>query len=142
MPLTIEAKMIGKKQNLFSGWAIPLPPDSRGGNQLTLRDLITRVVHEEVAAFQSRQEERRLERVLSPQQITDGAAKGKIDMGGRDLQQTVDVNAAVSNALVAFEDGFYYVFIDDQQIEGLDTPVYVNEQSVMTFIRLVPLVGG
>ena len=47
-------------------------------------------------------------------------------MGGRDLQQQVDPQAAVENALQGFEDGFYFVFINDEQQQDLDGEVYLK----------------
>ncbi len=138
--LLVEAKLVGQRRPVFSGWRVDLP--QRSGDHLRLRDLITRVVLEEVEAFQKRQEERRLARVLSPAQIEAGRVKGKIDPGERDLQQQVDPEAAVGTALQAFEDGLYYVFIDGVQQAGLDSEVFLQPESQVTFLRLVALAGG
>ena len=86
--VTISGKALGRKKPLFADFSIAFPPDLReGGDRLTLRDLISRVVRDEVAAFRQRQEERKLIRALTAKQINEGAEKGKIDMGGRDLDQ-------------------------------------------------------
>lgn len=59
--ITIEGKLLGKSKPLFADWLIPFPPDlSNNGKRLTLRDLLTRIVIEEVEAFRTRQEQRRL----------------------------------------------------------------------------------
>lgn len=138
--LLIEAKYIGQRHPIFSGWRIELGEGR--GDHLRLRDLITRVVLEEVEAFQKRQQERRLARVLSPAEIEVGRSKGKIDSGERDLQQTVNPDTAIGTALQAFEDGLYYVFIDGVQQTGLDSEVFLQAESQVTFLRLVALVGG
>jgi hypothetical protein len=141
--ITVAARVIGRTRPAFPDWAIPFPPDlDYSGGSLTLRDLITRVVLEEVEAFQSRQEERRLTRVLSREQIEQGAALGKIDMGGLDLDQQVNSDEAVGTALLAFEDGFYFVFVDGVQQKSLEQEVFVRPGSNVAFVRLVPLVGG
>lgn len=93
---------------------MPLPP-SPSSETLTLRRFIERVVREEVAAFRERQAERRFARALSAGQIAVSAAHGKVDMGGRDLQQEVDPDQAVRDALLAFTDGLYLVLIDGRQ---------------------------
>jgi 3,4-dihydroxy-2-butanone 4-phosphate synthase len=54
----------------------------------------------------------------------------------------VDIEGAVQAALQAFKDGFYLVFIDDQQQEDLADLIDVGINSEMLFLRLVPLVGG
>ena len=61
--LTVSGKTLGKKKPLFADWSVPFPPDlSSEGDRLTLRGLITRVVHAEVEAFHQRQEDRRVVR--------------------------------------------------------------------------------
>jgi hypothetical protein len=140
--VAIEAKVVGQKRPLVTDYQLPLPPELTDSGRMTLRDLITCIVVEEVDAFRQRQEERRLAQVLSPKDIERGAQQGKIDSGERDLQQDVDDDAAVATALQAFEDGLYYVFLDDVQQESLDQTVFVGEDSRVMFIRLVALAGG
>jgi hypothetical protein len=110
---------------------------------VTLREFISAVVRQEVAAFRERQEQRQVLRALTAAQIAEGAAKGKIDSGGRPETETaVDEAAAVANALQAFEDGLYYVFVDDAQQTALGEPVRLRDGSRVTFLRLVALAGG
>jgi hypothetical protein len=141
--IVVEAKVLGQKRPVFTDWRINLPPLwERSGDHLKLRDLLTRVVLEEVDAFQKRQEERRLARILSRAEIEHGAAQGRVDPGQRDLKQEVSPEAAVGTALQAFEDGLYFVFIDGVQQTGLDSEVYLQKESKVSFIRLVALAGG
>jgi hypothetical protein len=90
------------------------------GSPLTLRELIERVVRAEVAGFAERQAERRLIHFLSEQQIGELAARGRVDFGGRELDQQADVEDSVGVALESFEDGVYLVLIDGHQYESLD----------------------
>jgi hypothetical protein len=141
--LVVEGKVLGQKRPLFTDWHIELPPIwQRDGDRIKLRDLITRVVFEEVEAFRKRQEERRFSRIMSRAEIEQGATSGKVDPGERDLKQEVNTDDAVGEALQAFEDGLYYVFIDGVQQTGLDSEVYLKTESKVAFIRLVALAGG
>lgn len=141
--ITISGKTIGKKQPLFADWSIPFPPDlDEGGDRLTLRDLITRVVRGEVEAFRQRQQERQLVRALTASQVDEGVRKGKVDMGGRTLKQPVDEEDAVAVALQAFEDGLYLVILDGEEQSELDREVNLQPDSRVTFVRLVMLAGG
>jgi hypothetical protein len=135
--LTISGKVLGKSQNLFTSWQMDLP-----AQPLTLAELLAEIVRSEVAAFGERQAERRLTKVLGLVEIEAGAALGKIDSGGSEIEQVVDVQGAIENALQAFKDGFYLVFIDDQQQEQLTVPVVLTANSELLFLRLTPLVGG
>lgn len=141
--ITIEGKALGRRRALFADWSIPFPPDLRGeGDNVSLRDLIARIVRSEVEAFRHRQEERRLVRVLSAAAIERAAARGKVDMGGRELVQEVDDESAVGSALKAFEDGIYLVVVDGDEQRDLDREVFVRPDSRITFIRLTMLAGG
>lgn len=139
--LTVAAQVVGQKRAPLSEFTVPLPPALLGPPP-TLRELLAFLVEREVIAFHERQEARRLAVVLSPGDIAAGAARGKIDSGGREPSPRVDPAAAVATAIQAFEDGFYYVFLDGAQVEALDAPLAVAEDSRLLFVRLTPLAGG
>ena len=63
-------------------------------------------------------------------------------MGGREEEPDVDPEQAVETALLAFQDGLYYVFVDEQQVTELDAPVPLRAASRLMFLRLVALAGG
>ena len=141
--ITVEGKVVGQKRSLFTDWRIELPPESeRQGDHLKLRDLITSIVNEEVNAFMLRQEERKLPRVMNRRQIKQGVLGGKVDPGEHDIQQEVNIDEAVAVALQAFEDGLYFVFIDEIQQIHLDSEVFLKTNSKVMFLRLTALVGG
>jgi hypothetical protein len=135
--LTISGKVLGKNQNLFTSWQMSLPEQPQ-----TLAELLAQIVRSEVRAFSDRQAERRSTKVLGIIDIETGVTLGKISSGGSDLEQVVDVQGAIDNALQAFQDGFYLVFIDDKQQEDLTAVVKLNANSELLFLRLTPLVGG
>jgi hypothetical protein len=118
------------------------PPTSRPGGRITLRDLITTIVQEEVAAFNRRQKDRGLVQILTKEEIALGVESGKVDSGGRDLEQEANPQTAIAAAIQAFEDGFYFVFLDGDRQDDLDREVYLSADSRLTFVRLVPLIGG
>ena len=140
--LTIEARAPGRRRALLPQWQLPVDDLVPAGSPLTLREFIERVVRAEVAAFRDRQAERRLVRFLSQREVDEQAERGRVDFGGRDLDQAVDDDQAVDGALEAFEDGLYFVLVDDRQYESLDEQVQVGAESRVTFLRLVPLAGG
>ena len=141
--IVVEGKVVGQKRSLFTDWRIELPPlNENQGHRLKLRDLITSIVMKEVEAFQLRQEERKLARVMSPQEIERRAVTGKVDPGERDLPQHANVDEAVGIALQAFKDGLYFVFVDEVQQTILDREVFLKTDSKVVFLRLTALVGG
>jgi hypothetical protein len=140
--LTISAEALGRRKPLFADWSVPLPPELQDGG-VSLRDVITRIVRQEIAAFRRRQSQRQFIRVLSTRQVEDAAEQGKIAPGhGAMPAQELDDDAAVGTALQAFEDGLYLVVIDDQEQRCLDNQVFLHPDSRITFIRLALLAGG
>jgi hypothetical protein len=140
LTLTIDARLLGQKRHLLTGWNMELPPGT--STRLSLRELIAVVVEGEVEAFQQRQSERRLAQVLNPIQIEQGVARGKVDLGERELNQPVDAAQAVTAALQAFEDGLYFVFVAGSQVMELEAELVLEQQTPVLFLRLVALAGG
>jgi hypothetical protein len=56
--------------------------------------------------------------------------------------QPIDVDRQVDVALEAFRKQRFLVLLPSGQAEDLDTPVQLNEGDAVSFMRLVPLVGG
>ena len=121
-----------------------LPPEwsPERGEPLTLREVITRIVLQEVESFRQRQQQRRLVRILTEQQIEEGLAKGRVEAGGSNLDQRVDPEIAVATALQAFEDGIYLVILDGEEQRDLDREVNVHAGSHLVFVRLTLLAGA
>ena len=141
--ILVDGKTIGQKRPLFTDWHVELPPNREtNGGRLKLRDLISSIVVKELDAFKNRQEERKLARVMSRQEVAQGVERGKVDPGERDLEQSVDKEDAIAVALQAFEDGLYFVFIDEVQQTNLDSEVFLKTNSKVVFLRLTALVGG
>lgn len=136
--MRVEAKIAGQRRELFSPYELEWPV----AKALPLAHLIEAVVRHEVETFRLRQKQRQLDRVLSPQQVAEGVARGKVDPEGRTTPSEVDADDAVATAIEAFGDGLYFVFVDGKQIDSLDATVHVVPTSTLLFVRLTPLVGG
>ena len=133
----VETKVTGQRRRGDQATTI----DVLAG-ELTLSELIRSVVESEVEGFRQRQLDRQLLQVLTNEQIAAGAAVGKITSGGSELDQEVDLDEAKATAIQAFEDGFYFVFVNGEQIEALNETVTVDDATTMLFVRLTPLAGG
>jgi hypothetical protein len=142
--MVIETRILGRKSRPLDRWAVATPPPSydTDGGGLTLRELITRVVRSEVAAFDRREQVRQLLRVLSESEIVEGAARGKVDPGGHEPTGPADPDAAVGAALQGFEDGLYLVILDGVEQRDLDRQVYLTAESRLVFLRLTFLAGA
>jgi len=139
----VETRVAGKRTRLLDRWSLPpLDGGGDGGEGLTLRALITRIVREEAAAFDQRERRRRRVSVLSRDEIVESAAKGKVDPGGRAATGPLDVDAAVGAALQGFEDGLYLVILDGVEQTELDRQIYPTAESQLVFLRLTFLAGA
>jgi hypothetical protein len=54
----------------------------------------------------------------------------------------VDADKQTEIALAGFERGQILMLVDDRQVDDLDHVVTLREGSTVTFLKLVPLVGG
>ncbi len=135
--LTIEGKIPGGRKPLFPDWTLDLPSD-----RSTLRTLLAEIVTQEVEAFRTRQTDRQTLHLLTQQQIELGVMRGKVDAGGKAETQDVDTETAIHTAVQAFEDGLFYLFLDDEQLTELDEELTFTETSKLTLIRLTALAGG
>lgn len=66
--------------------------------------------------------------------VEAGAAAG----GGRRLTR----DGAVALALDGFRRNAFFVVVDDRQVAELDAEIRIAPETAITFVRLVPLVGG
>jgi hypothetical protein len=111
--------------------------------RMTVRDLLAAVVREQLESFRRRKQEATLLRILTSREIDHGRQTGKILSGAQEEDERVpDTQQAIDAALTAFEDGFYYVFVNDAQVEQLDHTFHTGEVTDVLFIRLTPLAGG
>lgn len=138
MQLTIKSKQLGKKRAI--GQSIieiaDLPQNA------TLQNLITNVVKQQVSAFNQRKENPTILSILSKENIAKQSEKGKIGFNDSYNAQQANEQQAIDNALLAFEDGIYCVFVGEEQIENLNQNIEVTENTIVTFVRLTFLAGS
>jgi len=137
--MLVEARVVGQRGSTIEPRRLD---DVPAGPEVPLRSLIDHIVRAEVSAYDARDRERRLVRVLSFDEIAAGALAGKIDSGGHERSGAADADTAVATALEAFDDGLYLVFVDGQQVEDLDTRVLTGPDTRIRFVRLTALAGG
>lgn len=136
MRLRVNVKQAGKRRPVVREELLEI---SDGIS--TLRDLIQDVTERRVKAWNERTEKDLILRVLSAEETESGARLGKLAFGEPMNRAQQDSEAAVNHALQSFEDGFYCVFVGEKRIEILDEPIFLKEESVLTFVRLTMLTG-
>lgn len=56
--------------------------------------------------------------------------------------QKIDTEKQIYVALKAFQDNGFLVLIDNTQAESLEQQVLLEERTVISFLKLTPLIGG
>lgn len=105
---------------------------------LTVRELITRRVQQEVAAYNERQsgEFRGLVQPTDSERLLNGA-RYRLRPA-----RLLDAEQQVYRALQAFQQNGFFLLVNDRQVESLDEEVWLGAGASASFIKLTPLVGG
>ena len=134
--MNVAGKVVGRKKP-FDSYPLPLLEP-----YTDLRGLLEGVIKHEVEGFNTHQQAQQTLRLLTEADLSTLEQTGKATSGLREFKQFVEVERALEVALQAFEDGLYFVFIDDAQIEKLEQTLELREDSQILFLRLTALVGG
>lgn len=103
---------------------------------LTVRELIRSRVHQEVKDFNA-SDSRTFRGLVEPsdaERTLNGARLNK--------RRTVDWEKQFDRAIEAFEKKGVLILIDDRQVSDLEEEVTLRAGSSVSFVKLVPLIGG
>jgi hypothetical protein len=101
---------------------------------LALRDIIRLRVQHEVARFNAADHEV-FQGLVQPEE-------SERILNGVRTRPVLDWQTQFAKAIAAFKGNGFLVLLDDRQIMDLDETLNLTAQSKITFLRLVPLVGG
>ena len=106
----------------------------------TTKDLITELVKINVEKFNKKIDEKDILSIMTNENIAKAARIGKI---GDEVHgdKKANLEKALDTAYLAFEDGLYCIFINDEQSEKLDDSLDLKDGDILTFIRLTMLAG-
>ena len=107
----------------------------------TLKDLITEIVTGEVNRLNDKGFEEEIFKFLESSEIEDKAFIGKVSFSEKHNENKQDLHKAIDNAIQSFEDGIYRVFVNDDEIEKLNTELNLKEGDNLAFIKLTMLSG-
>lgn len=124
--------------NLIQEMEIPVEAET-----LTLREIIMLRVEEEIRRMRDEQHQRFLT-ALSDLTEQERALNGvKWSGANSKLAPTgPDPEAQGYRALEAFKRNAYFVLIDDKQVDELETEIRLTDKTVVSFVKMTPLVGG
>lgn len=106
------------------------------GENISVRDLIRQRVSQEVEEYNRHQPAvfRMLVQPNNTEKTLNGFKFSK--------PRLVDPDAQYEKAIEAFEGNAFIVLVDNLQVENLDTQISLRPETSVTFLKLVPLVGG
>ncbi len=135
MLIVAKVKQAGKKRALVEKeYNIPQAiPD--------LSCLITAIVNIEVEQYNNKAIDSGIVSILINSEIEQAAGFGKVGFGRRFGEKNADNAKAVEDAKLAFKDGLFRVFIDEEEITDLNSELNLKDGSVIVFIRLTFLAG-
>lgn len=136
MQLFINLKQIGKRRNVIDRQEVTFVTVPA-----TVAELITAIVCRQVEEYNDRLEQSELLNCLTDEQVRQKATVGKVDFGELYNRVPAQAEEAVRTALQAFEDGIFRLFINETGVDGLQTPLSLQEGDTLTFIRLTLLTG-
>jgi len=139
MTIHISLKQLGKRKPVIETVQVAIPELQSG---VSLQRFLELVVAQQVNAFNTRVEQPELIHFLLKDEVNTLATQGKVSFGDKYNAQQVKLETAQQNAILAFKDGLYKVFLDDNEIEDLNQIISFTEESKFTFIRLTFLSGG
>ena len=135
----VTATITGHRRGGVNGHELAL--DLAPG-EVSTRELIEAAVAAEVKAFQERSQARSLLQVLTRDGLREALESGAVRLGDPELPAPeMDPAAAVGVALLAFDDGIFKIFVDDDEVEP-GARVRLEDGASVLFLRLVPLAGG
>lgn len=132
--ISIQLKRLGKKKVKIIDYVLEVAPR-------TLQQLIESCVANEVRRYNEKREEVQLASFLTPKNIQEQLETGKVGFGEIENKMLAIEEKAIENALLAFQDGLYVVFINEEPIEDLLDTISIQENSSIAFIRMTFLTG-
>jgi hypothetical protein len=104
--------------------------------RVTVRELIRGRVYQEVSEYNAS--------LSGPFRGLVQPTEVERTLNGRRLapRRRIDWEQQYERALKAFQTNGFVLLVDDRQVESLEEMVDLRPQTEVTFLRLVPLVGG
>ena len=106
----------------------------------TTKDLIIELVKINVEKFNKKIDDKDILSIMTNEYIAEAARSGKI---GDEVHgdKKANLEKALDTAYLAFEDGLYCIFVNDEQTEKLEDNLALKDGDVLTFSKLTMLAG-
>ena len=103
--------------------------------RVSVRELIRARVHQEVREHNARRATQVFRGLVQP-------VEAERELNGTRTPRPIDAERQTETAVKAFERGHVLVLVDDRQVTELDDELVLTPTTEVSFLKLVPLVGG
>jgi len=104
--------------------------------KITVRELISKRVREEVTSFNDRPDAH-FRGLVEPSEAEQTLNGYKLK-----TRRQIDADKQIAIALDAFGNNGFFMLLDDRQLETLDEEIVIDKDMAVSFVKLTPLVGG
>lgn len=139
MNISVSVKQLGKRKPAIEARVLEIPNLS---SPCQLDVFLQAVVAQQLMAFNQRMAQPEIVSFLLPQEIQKALIQGKLGFGERYNPQSVLKEEAQENVILAFRDGLFKVFLNEEEIELLSQTINFTSEDLFTFIRLTFLSGN
>ncbi|WP_285820053.1 hypothetical protein [Bacteroides acidifaciens] len=136
MRVYVQVKQLGNRKCSIEKIPVdfPVPP-------VDVQELIEAIVSWQVCEYNERLQQSEVLKYLTQEEVENKATSGKVGFAVNYNGKPAAEVEAITNALQSYEDGIFRIFIDDAEVEDLSSPILLEEDSTLTFIRLAMLSG-
>jgi len=106
-------------------------------SQISIRDLISQRVLQEVQLINSANDELVFHSLVQPTDTEKSLNGFKFKR-----KKQIDAKKQIALAVESFESNGFFVLVDDVQVETLDEEFEITDNTNVSFLKLVALVGG
>lgn len=142
MEIKVTVKQLGRKHPVLSEQKIEINFED---SIISLENLLKLIVQQQVEAFNAKSfelEDEDYTKIPTDNYLNILTDTGKVGFGSIYNLKKADIKKAQDNVILAFEDGMFAVFYNDEQLEDLTQIIDLNIQHTFTFIRLTFLAGS
>lgn len=136
MPVTLTIRDETTAGDVYDERALEFPTE-----RITVRELIRERVYQDVQDFNRRRDQEVFRGLVQPTDA-DRVLNGKPTEYRMKTQRAVEWKPQFEKAIEAFDRNGYFILIDDKQAESLDQEFTIGRGTLVSFVKLTPLVGG
>jgi hypothetical protein len=136
MPVTLTIRDETTSGDVYGERPLEFPTE-----RITVRDLIRERVYQEVQDFNRDRGERVFRGLVQPSGA-ERVLNGKPTEFRLKEHRQIEWKPQFEKAIDAFDRNGFFILIDDRQAESLDQEFVIGHGTVVSFVRLTPLVGG